>query len=266
MPSARKRLTAAAVAPLLLFAVGCSDDSGNSGNNADGKSGSPTTSATTGSSTSAPGSPQASGSGTPAPSGSGTSRPSDGKGSPAKTLNAAQLGAAFVVAADLPSPGWRVTTPEVEEPDVSTVDKPACQPIMDLMGGGGATHTSVAHISGELTPPGAAKSQYAFSLASYQPGAAEKLLKDAKAALPSCGTFRYGTPSLTYHVTPLPTPNAGDESIAFKVSSDFGLSARMTTTRAGYVIVQGASQNADQELPPGVHKAQTDKVTAAQRG
>ncbi|MFF7250951.1 hypothetical protein ACFZBU_44640 [Embleya sp. NPDC008237] len=264
MRSTRTRLTMVAVAPLLLFAVACSDDSGSSGNNADGTTGSPTNGATTGSSTSASGSPQTSGSGAPAPSGSGTSRPSDGKGSAAKTLSAAQLKAAFVVAADLPSTGWRVTTPETEDPDASTVDKPACQPVMDLMGGGGVTGPSVAHISGELTPPGAAESQYAFSLASYQPGVAEKLLKDAKAALPSCGTFRYST--LTYHVTPLPTPNFGDESLAFKVSSDIGLSAAMTTTRAGSVIVQGASQNAEKEVPPAVFKAQTDKVTAAQRG
>jgi len=268
MRSARERLATAAVVPLLVIAVGCSDDSGDK---AGGESGSPTRGATPAASTDAPGSPQVSRSDPPAPSstvtdtGPGT-RPSDGTGPAARTLSAAQLRSALVVTADLPS-GWRVSAPETEEADVTPVDKPACQPLMDLIEGGGVSGASAPHVSGELTMSGATESQYALFLTAYRPGDAEKLLRDVKAAIPSCGTFHSsGVASLTYTVSPLPAPSAGDDGLAFKISADIGFTATMSTARVGSVIVHGASQNPDRVIPPAVLKAQTDKLAAAQRG
>jgi len=263
MRSARERLAAAAVVPLLVIAVGCSDDSGDK---AGSETGFPTRTTTPAASADASGSPQVPRSDAAAPSGSGTPRPSEGTGSAARTLDAAELRAALVVTAELPS-GWRISAPENEETEVTPVDKPACQPLMDLIEGDGVSGASAPHVSGELTMPGASESRYAFFLSSYRPGVAEKLLGDVKAAIPSCGTFRStGDASLTYTVSPLPAPSVGDEGLAFKISADIGFTVTMSTVRVGSVIVHGASQNPDRVIPPAVLKAQTDKLAAAQRG
>lgn len=281
MRSARARLTAVAVVPLLFLAAACSDDkkddtgakspsgggtsigtgtTSGAGGGTPGASGAPGASGGSGA-TGAPGQPGSSGSPSP-----GGSKSSEQNASSGRSLSAAELKAATVVGSDLPS-GWTVAGPTVEDPDATRADKAVCQPLLDLLNGGGTLQTT-GLVSAELTAPGASSSEYALSLASFGPEAAAKLLSDTKSAIGSCATFKAGDssgPMLTYTVAKAQGPNIGDDSVTFVVSSDLGFTVRLTAARTGAVIVQGMALGSDKAMPEAIVKAQVDKAKAAQQ-
>ncbi|MDI2127455.1 hypothetical protein [Yinghuangia seranimata] len=162
------------------------------------------------------------------------------------------LGAALVTAKDLPD-GW---TPTTKLPDDRTgpASRPECQPVADLVQGGGDRirpgATARTGLVSQLAPAGT----FAITLRSYERGAAEALLTAGRTALPTCETFEVRDPSgdADYRQTLTPAPGLGDEALHGTVTTRRRGAERTVTytiVRIGDVVAQFMSSDPSAYAP-----------------
>ncbi|MEU8616545.1 hypothetical protein [Streptomyces sp. NPDC048623] len=163
---------------------------------------------------------------------SGQGKPKTDPGKPAAPpLTDAQLSTALLNLADIS--GYMFQDWPVSPRDSLKTSPADCQPIYDI------------NIPSKTPAPKAAKGQIALSmmgetngsgftivLLSYEQSDAEKLLGNLRTALEKCTAFEGGVPSRTT-VKPLKAPDAGDEAVAFHLSSAGSAGSYFTVVRRG---------------------------------
>ncbi|MGW9211345.1 hypothetical protein ACWGR4_30765 [Embleya sp. NPDC055664] len=251
MHTARGRLIAAAVVPLLLATGACRSGSDEA---RDPKH--------------SPNGPAAAAS-SPAVASRGASEAAQ-----AGEFTVERLRAAWVVPGDLPS-GW-TPTGEVTRPALnSRATRPQCQPIADLQDlSGPAAPTAVTHLGLDFEDaPGTVN---AVSIAVLPGDGAAKAVEAARRALPSCGDFAVWTddpadPGATaeYALTGGPGHAIGDDSLTMDFDTGEQYSSVVTVVRVGPILLRGTSVGMygprPTAIPKAVMKAQADKIAGPTR-
>ncbi|MEV6326246.1 hypothetical protein [Streptomyces sp. NPDC051909] len=213
----RRSVAAGAVLAAVLLA-GC-------GGGDTGGSAKPNASATTGA-----GQGEQGGQGKPSATGDGKPKTDPGKPA-APPLTDAQLSTALLNLADIS--GYMFQEWPISPRDTLKTSPAECQPIFEIT------------IPSKTPAPKAAKGQMALSmmgptngsgftvvLLSYEQSDAEKLLGNLRTALEKCTAYEGGAPARTT-VKPLKAPDAGDEAVAFHLSSANAPSSYVTVVRRG---------------------------------
>ncbi|WTW92093.1 sensor domain-containing protein [Streptomycetaceae bacterium NBC_01309] len=250
----------AAVVPLLVLTAACGSDDKKDDAKAPGVGN--TASATTGAS----GGSSAT---------SGGSAPSVGGGAPGKTLSAADLTAALLTEA----PGWTIEA--YDEDDLSAspekADQPECQPVLDLVAGEESTGPDT--VAGLAATKQDTPGRVDVSLGQFAAGKAEKLFKDAAAALPKCGRFSTteGDSKTDYTIAEVTGATLGDETTRLNftmVRDERTTTVPVVMVRSGSAVIQAMAINSsgkdDTAAPPTIKDdlltLQLARLTAAQKG
>lgn len=177
------------------------------------------------------------------------------KESPALTpLTAAQMKAATVEVKDLPS-GWKAGKVPVDNTPAPKADKPACQPLADLMGAKVKGATKGGDVDFKQADGKTELSQQVLTFAGA--GAAD-FTKAVGTALDSCSTvsFEMEGEKTSVKIEKLDVPTVGEASHAFQMSIEFApgivikadlLVAHQGTgaTRVAYMNEGGATAQKD---------------------
>ncbi|MBT2365088.1 hypothetical protein J7E88_07085 [Streptomyces sp. ISL-10] len=146
-------------------------------------------------------------------------RPSSGR-----TLTEAELTRAALVTGDVP--GYEVTPLQGgDEPGTEKADKPACAPLAAVINGAPepAAAATVYRTAVDSTEEGKeTQTVVTLILTSHSDGGAEQLLASLRTAVDACagGFTTHSADSVSTYsdVQKLPAPQAGDESVAYRVT------------------------------------------------
>ncbi|MEE1783821.1 hypothetical protein PUR71_13015 [Streptomyces sp. SP17BM10] len=265
MRASHKRFLMSAVVPIALLgsmAAQCGPNNADPSNTTTGSTATTAPTAATGSTaTAAP-------TGTTAPT--ATAAPTGNPG-PIKTLSSDELTKALLTKADVPG-ATTVNSAPAGGDSKTVADKPACQPVLDLIDAmNAATKPTAAVKAGFKT---GANGGVIVQLNQFAAGQGEKALSSAAAALGACSSIPGSVPGngnekVTISVSKLSAPTLGDAALAFKLSFT-GESAgeySYVFVRSGDVVID-ISNLASGSVPQpdqGMVKKQVEQVKAAQQ-
>ncbi|WP_331767884.1 hypothetical protein [Embleya sp. NBC_00896] len=185
---------------------------------------------------------------------------------PAAPLTRAQLQAALVERADMPS-GWTVQ----EQPDLLTDSsaspgdsaqrntKPAaCGGIAELLKPAGSSIPAKAAVGivASAAPPGGNRvaSILGITVTSFAPGDAERLLSRAMALVPGCARFEAHDERRTFRaeVAEVDAPKLGDQAVAITQTTRYGEQEfvhSVVVVRSGTTLIQATYVNLNDATP-----------------
>lgn len=186
---------------------------------------------------------------------------------PADALSTDRLKSAALSGTD--ADGFQITDWPPAKPDSGSIAKPAaCQPVENVRVAD--LDPSPQAVVGKLayaTSGPSAGSATTIGLMAYEQSDAERILSDLHASLKKCTSYDGGVPARTA-VKAITAPDAGDDAVAFQLTTKGKPPEPITVIRSGATVVlfiTASGTGASVELPDSLATEQINKLEQASR-